>query len=218
MCAAVLNDSEKKRFVDRIRAVMFHEARDVGASFISQSSVALWLGRSVKPLSSIIGTRVWTTVKLSLQVAGRKCCLRSRRTLSLRDPAIERKAAHNLAKKSNNIMGKLGVGKLFTCFVKDMSWRLGMRFQSLVKPNWILKIASGLWIPWESGTKAASSIQQWVINFSLISQGDPIFRMTESGNWLRMRFQRKSIIVNWSKVLNVLVFLSSSLRGRWCEW
>lgn len=46
MCAAVLNDSEKKRFVDRIRAVTFREARDAGASFISRSWVALRLGRS----------------------------------------------------------------------------------------------------------------------------------------------------------------------------
>ena len=35
MCAAVLNDSEKKRFVDRIQAVTFREGRDTSASFIS---------------------------------------------------------------------------------------------------------------------------------------------------------------------------------------
>ena len=46
MCAAVLNDSEKKRFVDCIRAVMFREAHDAGASFISRSWVALRLARS----------------------------------------------------------------------------------------------------------------------------------------------------------------------------
>ena len=32
MCAAVLNDREKQRFVDRIRVVTFHEARDTGAA------------------------------------------------------------------------------------------------------------------------------------------------------------------------------------------
>ena len=46
MCAAVLNGSEKKRFVDHIRAVTFREAHDAGASFISRSWVALQLGRS----------------------------------------------------------------------------------------------------------------------------------------------------------------------------
>ena len=73
----------------------------------------------LRTLSSMIGRRVWTTVKLSLQVVGRKFCLRSRRTLSLRDPNAERKAARNLAKKSNNIVGKLGVGELLDCFIKD---------------------------------------------------------------------------------------------------
>ena len=42
----MLNDREKKRFVDCIQAVMFCEARDSGASFISQSWVSLLLGRS----------------------------------------------------------------------------------------------------------------------------------------------------------------------------
>ena len=46
MCAAVLNNSEKKRFVDRTRAVTFLEVRDAGVSFISRFWVALWLGRS----------------------------------------------------------------------------------------------------------------------------------------------------------------------------
>ena len=46
MSAAVLNNSEKKRFVYCIRAVMFREARDASASFISLSWVALRLGRS----------------------------------------------------------------------------------------------------------------------------------------------------------------------------
>ena len=46
MCAVVLNDSEKKRFVDSIRAVTFRGACDAGASFISRSWVALRLGRS----------------------------------------------------------------------------------------------------------------------------------------------------------------------------
>ena len=46
MCAAVLNDSETKRFVDRIQAVMFQEARDAGVSFIARSWIALRLGRS----------------------------------------------------------------------------------------------------------------------------------------------------------------------------
>ena len=170
----------------------------------------------LRTLLSAIGTRVWTIVKLSLRVAGRKFCLRSRRTLSLRDPAFEGIGACDSAKNSNNVVGKLGVGKLFYCFIKDKAWRLFMRFQSLVKPNWILKITFGLWISWESGMKAAFSILQWKMNFSFKSQGDPIFRTTESGHWFQMRFQTKSIIVNWSKVLNV--FLSSSLHGRWCEW
>ena len=136
----------------------------------------------LRTLSSIIGIRVWTIMKLSLRVAGRKFCLRSRRTLSLRDPAIERKAARNLAKKSNNVVGKPGGGKLFDYFVKDKACRRGMRFQNLVKPNnWILKIAFGLWISWESGTKAASSMWQWTTNFSFLSQGDPIFITAESG-------------------------------------
>ena len=42
----MLNDSEKKRFVDSIRAVTLLEACDAGASFISRSWVALRLGRS----------------------------------------------------------------------------------------------------------------------------------------------------------------------------
>lgn len=46
MCAAVLNDSENKRFVDRIRGVTFLEVRVAGASFISHSCVALRLGQS----------------------------------------------------------------------------------------------------------------------------------------------------------------------------
>ena len=58
-------------------------------------------------------------MKLSLRVAGRKFCLRSQKTLLLRDPAVERKAAYNLAKKSKNVLGKLGDGKLFDYFVKD---------------------------------------------------------------------------------------------------
>ena len=37
----------------------------------------------------------------------------------MRDPAIERKAARNLAKIFNNVVGKLGVGKLFNSFIKD---------------------------------------------------------------------------------------------------
>ena len=41
-----LNDSEKKRFADLIRAVKFCEALDAGASFVSRSWIALWLGRS----------------------------------------------------------------------------------------------------------------------------------------------------------------------------
>ena len=46
MCAAVLNDSEKKRFIDHIQAVTFCVACDTSASFISHSWVALRLGRS----------------------------------------------------------------------------------------------------------------------------------------------------------------------------
>ena len=90
---------------------------------------------SLRTLSSIIGTRVWTIVKIRLWVAGRKFCLRSQRTLSLRDPTVERRTARNLVKKSNNVTEKLGVGKFFNCFIKDNSWRLGMRFQNLIKHN-----------------------------------------------------------------------------------
>ena len=50
-------------------------------------------------------------MKLSLEMAGLKFRLRS--------PAVERKAAHSLARKFNNIVGKLAVKKLFVCFVKD---------------------------------------------------------------------------------------------------
>ena len=46
MCAAVLSDNEKKRFVDSIRAVKFREVRDAGVSFISRCWVALQLRRS----------------------------------------------------------------------------------------------------------------------------------------------------------------------------
>ena len=83
VCAAVLNDSEKKRCVGCIRVVTFREAYDAGA-FLGCSTASLW-------------------------VAVQKFCLRSRRILSLRDPAIKRKAARNLAKKSNNVVFKLFV-------------------------------------------------------------------------------------------------------------
>ena len=46
MCSALLNDSEKKRFVDRFRAVTFCEAHNTGVSFISHPWVALQLERS----------------------------------------------------------------------------------------------------------------------------------------------------------------------------
>ncbi|CAG0890621.1 unnamed protein product, partial [Cyprideis torosa] len=39
-------DSEKLRFVDRIRAITFREARDAGASFISRSWIANHIKRS----------------------------------------------------------------------------------------------------------------------------------------------------------------------------
>ena len=46
MAASILEDSEKKRYLDRIRAVTFREARDAGAAFITRSWVALRLKRS----------------------------------------------------------------------------------------------------------------------------------------------------------------------------
>ena len=39
-------DSEKLRFVDRVRAITFREARDAGASFISRSWIATRIKRS----------------------------------------------------------------------------------------------------------------------------------------------------------------------------
>ena len=120
----LLTESEQYRFVKPVTLV---------------SSLSLGLGflyglEGLRTLSSVIGTRVRTIVKLRLRVAGQKFRLGSRRTLLLRVPAIKRKAACNLAKKSNYVVGALEVGKLFDCFVKDKAWRLGMRFQSLIKP------------------------------------------------------------------------------------
>ena len=91
-----------------------------------------------------------------------------------------------------------------------------MRFQSLIKPNWILKISFGLWIFWESGVKAASSIWQWAMNFLFMSWEDQIFRTTGSGIWLWMKFQTKSFIVNLSSLECVGVFvLFTAQRMMW---
>lgn len=39
-------DSEEKRFVDRIRAITFREAKEAGAAFITRQWVAQLIGRS----------------------------------------------------------------------------------------------------------------------------------------------------------------------------
>ena len=39
-------DSEEKRFVDRIRAIIFREAKEAGAAFIMRQWVAQQIGRS----------------------------------------------------------------------------------------------------------------------------------------------------------------------------
>ena len=48
---AVFGDSEEIRYVDRIRAIAFREARDAGASFITRSWVAAKIKRSERFVS-----------------------------------------------------------------------------------------------------------------------------------------------------------------------
>ena len=51
-----MNDSEKLRFIDRIRAVTFREARDAGAAFITRAWIAIRLGRFEE---FVTGKRNW---------------------------------------------------------------------------------------------------------------------------------------------------------------
>ena len=118
MCAAVLNDSEKKRFVDRIRAVTFREARDAGASFISRS----WVARRLRRSEDFV-KRNW---KKSLDdceakfKGGRPEVLsQESKNIVIEGSCRRKKSCMQLSQKSKNVVGKLGVGKLFDCFVQD---------------------------------------------------------------------------------------------------
>ena len=58
-----------------------------------------------RTLSSVTGKKCLDNCEAEFAGGSRKFCLRSRRTLSLREAAVERKAARNLDMKSNNVVG-----------------------------------------------------------------------------------------------------------------
>ena len=91
----------KRRFVDCIRAVTFHDARDASASFNSRSWVALRLGRSENFVK-----HNWNKSldDCEAKFAGGRPEVLSQESkdIVIEVSAIKRKAAHNFAKKSNN--------------------------------------------------------------------------------------------------------------------
>ena len=135
-----------------------------------------------RTLSSIIGTRV-DDCEAKFAGSRQEVLSQDSEDVIIEESCRQKKSCKQLSQEIQQHCGKTRSREVIQLFCQRQGFKTWHEIPEPCKTNWILKIGFGLWISWESGTKAASSIWQWAMNFSFIIrrpnfQNDRIWLLT----------------------------------------